>query len=106
MVCHVVEVNGDGLLVEKLDTLDTDLGVLRLMLLFLLRLCVVDYRFLVFRLDSCAVNAGSLVRLIDLCCDDLIQANHRCFFMTLTKLCELFDLLIALNSYFDGLEKP
>ena len=101
MVRHVIKVYSDGLLVEKLDAFDTNLGVLRLILLLLRHRVVGQFR--VLRLDSRAVDAGSLVRFIYLCSDDLIQADLR-FLMVLTELCELLNMVV-LCSDFERLKK-
>ena len=100
VVRHVVKVDGDGLLVEKLDALDTYLGVLRLVAVLI---------FLRLLEHSRLVNAASLVGFIDLCHDYLVQANTLLLFIfILVRMAKIDELLHheVLNSrYLNRLKK-
>ena len=84
MVCHVVKINSDRFLLKEIDALDTDLGVLCLLMILILFLLLqfllltTVYLFLL-RLHSRPINTASLVGFIDLRRDYLFQP-HIIFF--------------------------
>jgi hypothetical protein len=102
-MCHVIEVNCNCILGEKLCTLNADLGILcdncrLLSMLSFILICAISF----FRLLLDLVDAASLVRLIDLCSYYLTEAERFCF-IALAHFFERLD--VALGGNLDRVEQ-